>query len=357
MVHEIYPTKLEEERARVLSQVGMLDTPTEERFDRICRMAQQVMQAPATYISLIDRERQWFKSTVGMGELKETPREGTFCDYAIQRSRPTVVLNATLDPLFSRSPYVQSGPQVRFYAGFPLTVDGQRIGTLCALDFEPRSQVTPQQLEQFYDLARLAEAELQRGSDDGLDAGLSQQELVATVLHCSLRDLSPLESLAEEVVTAVLAAYLERCLAVVQRWQGVWEHDSPHAFRVLFTGQDQALMAAGCAVNLQRDLCEWNQWLSTRGLAPLKCSIGLATGPASLTGRTDCQLSGPALEMSQAILSFAAAGQILAAESSVLPLGELAWVGEKLTASILGTQAMTLYELTGVGDLFIVPNQ
>ncbi|HIB68581.1 MAG TPA: GAF domain-containing protein, partial [Phycisphaerales bacterium] len=164
---QLYSHQEEDARAEVIRRIGLLDTEPEERFDRICRLAGDVMKAPATYIALLDRHRQWFKSTEGMGELKETPREGTFCDYAIRRSRPTVVLNADQDPLFKKSPYVTDGPQVKFYAGFPLTVDGQRVGTLCALDFEPREAVTEEQLEKFYDLARMAEKELEQQEAEG----------------------------------------------------------------------------------------------------------------------------------------------------------------------------------------------
>ena len=163
---QLYCDEEEDARADAIHRLELLDTEAEERFDRICRMAGDVMKAPATYIALLDRNRQWFKSAQGMGELTETPREGTFCDCAIRRSRPTVVLNADEDSLFKKSPYVTKGPQVKFYAGFPLTVDGQRVGTLCALDFEPREEVTDEQLERLYDLARMAEAELSQKQDE-----------------------------------------------------------------------------------------------------------------------------------------------------------------------------------------------
>ena len=257
----------EEARAQVLSQLQILDTPPEERFDRICRLAQEVMGAPATYISLIDRDRQWFKAAQGMPEVRETPREGTFCDYAIERSRPTVVLNALQDPLFARSPYVQEGPQVRFYTGFPLTVRGQRVGTLCALDFEPREQVTSQQMERLYDLARMAEAELERRPEPAVEA----ERRVVTILQSGLLNSEELEALPPEVVVAVLNLYQEQMLEVVERWRGSLEERSGTGLRVVFA-QDSVLMAAGCAVDMQRSLAKLNPALQHVSKS-LSCSL------------------------------------------------------------------------------------
>lgn len=160
----LYDDRQEADRAAVLESLGLLDTAPEERFDAICRQARDVMQAPATYISLLDRDRQWFKSTLGMGEVTETPRDGTFCDYAVRRTQPTVVLDATADPLFAHSPYVVEGPKVRFYAGIPLVVEGQRVGTLCALDFQPRAEVTDEQMQEFQELAKSVQDQLQASS-------------------------------------------------------------------------------------------------------------------------------------------------------------------------------------------------
>lgn len=159
----LYDDSEDERRTEAVQALNILDTPTEERFDEICREARDAMGAPATYISLLEGGRQWFKSTVGMGDVRETPREGTFCDFAVRRSLPTVVLDATQDPLFCQSPYVVEGPKVRFYAGVPLVVRGQRVGTLCALDFAPREAVTEAQMSRLEALARKAEQELSGG--------------------------------------------------------------------------------------------------------------------------------------------------------------------------------------------------
>ncbi len=346
----------EDSRAQVLSQLNILDTPPEERFDRICRQAQEVMGAPATYISLIDRERQWFKSSRGLGEVTETPREGTFCDYAIERSRPTVVLNAIKDPLFARSPYVQEGPQVRFYAGFPLTVQGERVGTLCALDFEAREQVTPEQLEQLYDLARQAEAELERGR--------TAERRLVTILRSGLRSHNQLDSLPTEVVVAVLNLYAERMLEVVERWQGTLDEASGDSLRVLFgvpkAREDQVLMAAGCAVDMQRTMHGLNQALQERGLAALDCGIALHTaemvvGEMGCPGQRKSTVAGSAVGLAERMQSLTLGGQILASEDVILALGELAWVEGKLRLGVPGLEPLTFYELAGVGELRVTP--
>lgn len=335
----------EEARLQALENLGILDTPAEERFERICRLAQEVMAAPATYISLIDRDRQWFKASRGIGDVQETPREGTFCDYAIERSRPTVVLNALQDPLFSHSPYVQEGPQVRFYTGFPLTVKGQRVGTLCALDFEPRQSVTPEQMEGLYDLARMAEAELARKPD--LD--VASERRTVTVLYSGLSNAVELEALPAELVVGVLHLYLEQMLAVLERWQGRLDGQGGSWLRVVF---EQQLMAAGCAIDMQRTLREVNAALRERDLPALACGIGLHSGEVicgQLGGRPT--LVGAALALAERIQSLSVAGQILASQATAEALGELALVTGKLRVTLPGLGEQTLYELAGVGEL------
>jgi diguanylate cyclase (GGDEF)-like protein len=145
-----------------LRSTGLLFTPSEERFDRITRLASKMLGTPIALVSLVADKCQWFKSAQGL-DATETPREISFCGHAILGEDTFVVENAMDDPRFSDNPLVTSDPNIRFYAGHPLkTEDGSRVGTLCVIDRTPR-KFTSEQLEVLRDLAALVETELQRG--------------------------------------------------------------------------------------------------------------------------------------------------------------------------------------------------
>ncbi len=122
-----------------LDQSGILDTPAEAAFDDITRLASQVCGAPIAAITLLDRERQWFKSILGL-PIKETPRDLSFCAHTVFQSEVMVVPDARSDERFAAHPFVTGEPHIRFYAGAPLvTPEGFALGTLCALDRVPRA--------------------------------------------------------------------------------------------------------------------------------------------------------------------------------------------------------------------------
>ena len=151
----------EVQRLAALRGLHILDTPPEERFDRITRLAAAHFDVPVALISLVDENRQWFKSTCGI-EASETPRDESFCAHAVLSRQPLVVPDALLDARFAENPIVTGMPRVRFYAGYPLFVgDGRCIGTLCILDTRPRD-LSEQELARLGDLAELARAELER---------------------------------------------------------------------------------------------------------------------------------------------------------------------------------------------------
>ena len=127
----------EQRRLAALHSYKILDTPNEERFDRIVRMAARVFGSPIGLISLVDKDRQWFKATIGL-DAKETPRAISFCTYAIQQRDVFVVGDAAGDERFANNPLVTGEPKIRFYAGAPLiTPGGQAIGTVCVIDHMP----------------------------------------------------------------------------------------------------------------------------------------------------------------------------------------------------------------------------
>jgi len=155
------------EAARLGALLGynVLDTPPEPSFDRITAMVCRVLDVPISLVGLIDDERQWFKSCVGLGAT-QTDRDVTFCSYTILDDATLVVPDATKDPRFAENPAVTGEPFVRAYAGAPLiTPDGFRIGTLCAIGMKPR-EFTATQLATLRDLSAVVidELELRRHS-------------------------------------------------------------------------------------------------------------------------------------------------------------------------------------------------
>ncbi len=125
-------------RIEALRGLDILDTPPEERFDRVTRVAAQLFGVPISLISLVDAKRQWFKSHHGI-DASETPRDVSFCGHAILQEGVFHVADALQDPAFADNPLVLGDPKIRFYAGTPLrTKSGAAIGTLCLIDTKPR---------------------------------------------------------------------------------------------------------------------------------------------------------------------------------------------------------------------------
>ncbi|TBR17281.1 PAS domain S-box protein, partial [bacterium] len=168
----------EAQRLAALRALTILDTSPEERFDRLTRLAQNILGVPIAVVSLVDESRQWFKSIQGLG-AKETPREVSFCGHVILGRGLFVVPDATKDPRFADNPLVAGSPDIRFYAGFPLaTAEGLNLGTLCVIDRKPR-EFGEREAKVLEDLAHLVERELFTADRDA--ALRSQREIQAAV--------------------------------------------------------------------------------------------------------------------------------------------------------------------------------
>jgi diguanylate cyclase (GGDEF)-like protein/PAS domain S-box-containing protein len=145
-------------RLRALAAIDLLDTPAEARFDRYTRLACMTFGVPIALISLVDGQRQWFKSRCGL-DTEQTPRSVAFCSHTIALGEMLVVEDAGSDARFADNPLVAGAPHIRFYAGQPVFSDGQAVGTLCIADCQPRAFSTEQRAC-LRDLADMVEVEL-----------------------------------------------------------------------------------------------------------------------------------------------------------------------------------------------------
>lgn len=162
----------DDERLEALRRLDILDTPEEERFDRITRLASRILGVPIVAVSLVDEDRQWFKSIQGL-DAKETGRDVSFCGHAIVSGEEVFTVNdASRDDRFRDNPLVTENPNIRFYAGRPITnEEGQKLGTLCVIDTQPR-ELTETESEALKDLADIAEGEIR-----AMEAGRLQREI------------------------------------------------------------------------------------------------------------------------------------------------------------------------------------
>ncbi|MDP8568301.1 GGDEF domain-containing protein [Methylophilus aquaticus] len=149
----------EKSRLHALRSLDILDTCSEERFDRLTRIAMRMFNVPVALVSLVDENRQWFKSGMGLS-VGETARDISFCGHAILGDDTLVIPDTLADVRFSDNPLVTGKPHIRFYAGRPIcTMQGFKIGTLCLIDHQPRV-FNSQDLQDLNDLAQMVEGEL-----------------------------------------------------------------------------------------------------------------------------------------------------------------------------------------------------
>lgn len=165
-------------RQRTLDRYRILDTLPDQTYDDVVKLAAEICDTPIALVSLVDRERQWFKAQVGLGDMTQTERSVAVCDHAIRTPESLFeVGDMREDPRFEHNPIVTGDLGTRFYAGMPLVApDGEAIGTVCVLDDEPR-ELTEGQRESLKSLARLT-IQLLEGRSQSLEA--EREQLLAT---------------------------------------------------------------------------------------------------------------------------------------------------------------------------------
>lgn len=200
-----YPVPADElQRLRELERYGVIDSPSDEHFERIVELASLIFSVPITAISLVEQHRQWFLCNLGL-EASETPRDQAFCAHAIATDGVMVVPDATADPRFRTNPLVTSEPHIRFYAGAPLhSREGHNLGTLCVIDREPR-QITARQERQLALLAQMVMHEIELRRQAGLCpvTGLPIRQTFLTIggheISRARRDQQPLSLLCVDI--------------------------------------------------------------------------------------------------------------------------------------------------------------
>ncbi|MCW7505847.1 hybrid sensor histidine kinase/response regulator [Leptospira sp. 1 VSF14] len=208
MIMQIAPLpKNEAARLSALKGLEILDTPEEEMFDEITKLASMICNAPISLVSLIDETRQWFKSHHGL-KARETPRSLAFCSHAILGDEMFVIPNAKRDNRFKNNPLVNGDPNVIFYAGIPLALDDQiKLGTLCVIDNKPR-ELNEEQLQMLRLLGKQTVRLLQMRKDrDKLEiekrsaerANAAKRDFIAAISHDIRNPLNSLLGMSEMI--------------------------------------------------------------------------------------------------------------------------------------------------------------
>ena len=182
-------------RQEALTRYAILDTPPEAGFERVTRLAARLFEVPIALVSLVDQERQWFKSCVGL-DVNSTERDAAFCAHAILKDEVFIVPDATADPRFHDNPLVTGAPFIRFYAGAPLiTPDGLRLGSLCVMDKVPRT-FSPAQAEVLQDLAAMVMEALEaRHTNARLITEIAERE------RAEARKMAVLDAALDAIIT------------------------------------------------------------------------------------------------------------------------------------------------------------
>ena len=183
----------EDERLQTLQSLNILDSSPEERFDRYTRLAASIFDVPIALVSLVDSQRQWFKSAVGL-DVQETPRKISVCGHTILQDKILVIEDLSKDQRFHDNPLIALDPKLRFYAGVPLKpINNHALGSFCLIDYKPR-KFTQKNIDNLIDLASMVSDELIIFLDEltGLTNRRGFNLLAHNVLSTAQRSSNPL---------------------------------------------------------------------------------------------------------------------------------------------------------------------
>lgn len=232
------PHEREEERLAALQGYGILDTPRESDFDDVVKILAEICDAPFSTITLIDRDRQWHKAAYGIGDLRETGRDVSFCAHTILHDEDIMIVpDVTKDARFADNPFVTGEPGLRFYAGAILrSEDGLPLGTVCVVDYKPR-QLDARQRNVLHLMARqvMAQIALRREVAVRRIAEQQQQLLIAelhhrvkntlatvqAVIQMSLRAATDIDSFRDSIVARIASLANTHTLLSDRRWGSI----------------------------------------------------------------------------------------------------------------------------------------
>lgn len=382
-----------DEQARLASlyELEILDTPPEERFDRIGRLARTLLEVPIAFVSLVDENRQWLKAGEETLGTQETCRDTSFCGHAILSPTPLIIPDAREDERFHDNPLVTGPPHIRFYAGYPLsTLQGFRVGTLCVVDHQPR-ELTEGEQAALNDLARMTETELnfsnvvalqqevreanrllelrnqfirrvlgQYISEPVAEALLESPEKLelggerrrVTLMMTDLRGFTELSTRVEpEEVVRILNDYLGIVIEIINKFGGTIDNIIGDALLVLFgtpvAKQDDALRAVACAVEMQRAVMAMKPGEVAMG-------VGISTGDVVVgnigTHRfRKYSVIGNAVNLAARIEAFTLGGQILICEDTLQEVKADVRVDGRMRVKVKGIPGpVFIYEVGGV---------
>lgn len=384
----------EQERVAALLALKIMDTAPEECFNRLVRLATEMLKIPICYIAFLDEKRLWFKARHGL-DLKQTPRRDAFCNETIKRNEPMIITDTFLDERFANNPYVQKAPFIRFYAGVPLTDPrGFNVGTFCLADTTPK-ELSPEQFEFLMGLANIAkdqltlrqsnfllqkikkQLELRNNfirkvfsfymSDDVFNTILKSptqqrlggQQTKVTTLFSDLRNFTPLsESLPGDQIVTLLNNYFTKMVRVIEKHKGTIDSFIGDAIMVLFgapySSGDDSLRAIVCALEMQRELKKVNNLHKKQGLPHIEMGIGINTGTAvvgNIGSKKRMQYSaiGSSVNLSSRIQGLSLGGQILISESTYLEVADKIEINGHLRVKVKGIEhPITIYDVDKV---------
>ncbi len=368
------------------------------------RIAAATFDVPMAFVSLIDSDRQWFKARCGLSG-ESSARNISFCSHALLQSDPLVVPDTQQDQRFFDNPFVTEDPNIRFYAGVPLsTIDGYRIGTFCIADRRPRD-LAAEELKLLNDMAsavqdqlnlmdigrlqtelRIAENELQRSHDelersnqlirsvfgrymtddvanvilesaDSLQLGGELRDV--TILMCDVRGFTTFaQHLPPETVVLLLNRFLGRMIDLIIEFGGTVDQILGDGILAIFGAplelKNPSPAAVACAMEMQKAATLINEENTREGLPRLEAGIGINSGPVVVGNigsekRMKYSVIGNAVNLASRIESLCLGGQVLISEAVRNEIGEGLRLDGHLRVKVKGIEGpITIYEVSGI---------